>query len=338
MQRTVLIAGLLICLIGFESFAQKKKGAKDLFRFGKKKEQVVTVQEEVDVLDPEWFELDEDYLDSLILVELECLEAKKQMSVPQVLLSYGSPVQIYDWLEVDSVWLSCHDYYHTWSSTDVNPYDLDGENFHDSVSLPLVFKLPQLESAVPVIGEVTSPFGLRRWRWHYGDDIRLRVGDTVRAAFDGIVRIAKYDRYGYGNYVLIRHYNGLETLYGHLQKRLLKVGDVIKAGEVVGLGGNTGRSTAPHLHFEVRYQGNAIDPKTIFDFDHGRIKADSVDVTAETFSYLKEARKIRYHRVRSGDTLSHISYRYGVPINTICRLNGIRRSSILRIGQRLRIT
>ena len=159
----------------------------------------------------------------------------------------------------------------------------------------------------------------------------------MRVAFDGIVRIAQYDRYGYGHYILVRHYNGLETLYGHFKKRLARVGDVVKAGDVIGLGGNTGRSTAPHLHFEVRYEGNAIDPADLFDFQNDSLLSDQLSITPATFAYLAEARKIRYHRIRRGDTLSHISYRYGVSISKICRLNGISRKTILRVGRRLRI-
>ncbi|UXX81349.1 M23 family metallopeptidase [Reichenbachiella carrageenanivorans] len=240
---------------------------------------------------------------------------------------------------IDSVWVTLRDYYSLWSTTKINPYEIDGEKFADTLALSLTFNNPSLDWSLPIPNtEVTSPFGLRRWRWHYGDDLRLRTGDSVRVAFDGIVRLARYDRYGYGNYILVRHYNGLETLYGHLSKRLLEPGDVVKAGDVIGLGGSTGRSSGPHLHFEIRYAGNAIDPKEVFDFDNDTIRTTTMIVTPETFSYLTEARKIRYHRVRSGDTLSHISYRYGVSINTICRLNGIRRSTILRVGQRLRIT
>ena len=117
----------------------------------------------------------------------------------------------------------------------------------------------------------------------------------------------------------------------------MKLGQVVKAGDVIGNGGNSGRSTAPHLHFELRYSGNAIDPNEIFDFKENEIISSTYVINHKTFAYLEEANKIRYHVIRSGDTLSGLSYRYGVSVSKMCTLNGISRNSILRIGQRVRI-
>jgi murein DD-endopeptidase MepM/ murein hydrolase activator NlpD len=300
-----------------------------------------TVPDTIQVVDEGWFELDEMYLDSLAWLEQKELEEQMRVEIDsqELILAYDVPVEVSEQLMIDSVWVTIREYYSIWSTSDVNPYDMDGEKFQDTVRLPLIFENPELDWCMPLEKMfVTSPFGLRRWKWHYGDDIRLNTGDSVHVAFDGIVRMSRYDRYGYGYYVLVRHYNGLETLYGHLSKRLVKPGDIIKAGDVLGLGGSTGRSTGPHLHFEVRYQGNAIAPTDVFDFDALTLKEEELEITASTFEYLKEARKIRYHRVRSGDTLSHIGRRYGVSVSKLCRLNGISRNSVLRIGQRLRIT
>ncbi|MEQ9425217.1 MAG: peptidoglycan DD-metalloendopeptidase family protein [Cyclobacteriaceae bacterium] len=250
----------------------------------------------------------------------------------------GIPVLVHETFEIDSIWLSADDYYNVWDSWSVNPYELDGEKFKDTVNLDLFDCHHDLGWSMPITNTyISSPFGMRRYRWHYGTDLKLHRGDSVRAAFDGIVRVRKYDRYGYGYYLVLRHYNGLETLYGHLSKRLVKIGQEIRAGEVIGLGGNTGRSTGSHLHFEVRYQGNAINPEDLYDFDADSLYATTTTVKPETFAYLKEARKVIWHKIRRGETLSHISYRYGVPINTICRLNGISRRTILRIGRRLRV-
>ena len=150
-----------------------------------------------------------------------------------------------------------------------------------------------------------------------------------------MVRIAKYDP-TYGRVVVIRHQNGLETLYAHLSKFKVKVGDYVQAGDVIALGGNTGRSTGPHLHFEVRYLGEPINPNDIIDFQNGILKMDQLNLSGENFAYLKEIRKRKYYRVRSGDSLSRIGYRKGVSITKLCRLNRISRTSVLQIGQRIR--
>jgi murein DD-endopeptidase MepM/ murein hydrolase activator NlpD len=248
-------------------------------------------------------------------------------------------VEVSEELRINKEWVSLHEYYSLWDSWNINPYKVDAGKFADTVSLQL-FEAEALAGGwSPPLEEtrVTSNFGMRRFRWHYGTDVGLNTGDSVRTVFDGIVRIKKYDPSGYGYYLLVRHKNGLETLYGHLSKQIVEVGDEVKAGEVIGLGGSTGRSSGPHLHFEFRYQGNPINPEEIYDFEQNTISADTLTISPETFSYVKEARKVYFHRVRRGDTLSGISRRYGVSMNKICKLNGIRKSSVLRVGQRLRI-
>ncbi|MEQ6120944.1 peptidoglycan DD-metalloendopeptidase family protein [Reichenbachiella sp. MALMAid0571] len=328
-----------------ESLSQnKKKRLGDFFKFKNKKIEIPVVEQQLSVFEvsDDAFAIDTLYLDSMMYAEEVNLQRELSLvheDTAQIPLYFNVPVQVSEQLKIDSVWVTLREYYSIWDSKKVNPYELDGEKFKDTLNIPLHYTNPELSWTVPISkGHITSPFGLRRWRWHYGTDLRLDTGDSVKVAFDGIVRVAHYDRYGYGHYVLVRHYNGLETLYGHFKKGLVRVGDEVKAGDVIGLGGSTGRSSGSHLHFEVRYEGNAIDPTQVFDFGNDSILADSLTITPETFSYLKEARKIRYHKVRSGDTLGHISYRYGVSINQICRLNGISRNTILRIGQRLRLT
>lgn len=274
---------------------------------------------------------------------LENVQLKKELTIVSEDTStidegYISLIEISEELKIDCVWVTLQEYYSIWDSRRVNPYNMDGEKFNDTIRLSLYDTLNNYNWAFPIRStRVTSNFGMRRYRWHYGIDIGLNIGDTIVAAFDGIVRITQYDRNGYGYYVLLRHYNGLETLYGHLSSYSVKVGDVVRAGDVIGLGGNTGRSTGPHLHFEVRYQGNAVAPEEVFDFKNSSLLYDTLLITPESFSYLKEARKVIYHTIRRGDTLSGISRRYGVSINTLCRVNGISRNSILRIGQRLRV-
>ena len=191
--------------------------------------------------------------------------------------------------------------------------------------------------------KITSPFGPRWRRMHNGLDLKVNIGDTIVAAFDGKVRIVKYERRGYGKYVVIRHDNGLETVYGHLSKQLVEENQLVKAGEVIGLGGNTGRSTGSHLHFETRFLGIAINPIYMFDFPKQDIVADTY-----TFRRTQGSKRagshdtqvadgtIRYHKVKSGDTLSRIAKLRCVSVSTLCKLNRIKPTTTLRIGQVLR--
>ena len=192
---------------------------------------------------------------------------------------------------------------------------------------------------------ITSPFGPRWRRMHNGLDLKVNLGDTIVAAFDGKERNVRYERRGYGKYVVIRHDNGLETIYGHLSKQLVEENQLVKAGEVIGLGGNTGRSTGSHLHFETRFLGIAINPALMFDFPKQDIVADTYTFK-KTKGYQRAAGShdtqlasdgtIRYHKVKSGDTLSRIAKLRGVSISTLCKLNRITTKTILRPGQVLR--
>ncbi|MCL2027340.1 MAG: M23 family metallopeptidase [Bacteroidales bacterium] len=185
----------------------------------------------------------------------------------------------------------------------------------------------------------TSRFGSRRNRYHYGIDTRLRTGDPVYTVFDGVVRIARRSP-TYGFLVVVRHHNGLETYYAHLSRLLVEPEQEVKAGELIGLGGNTGRSRGSHLHFEVRYMGAPINPEDIIDFNKRQLKNPILELSAQNFGYLEETKKLaeaKFHTVRSGDTLGALARRYGTSVNALCSLNGIRSSSTLRIGQRLRV-
>ena len=137
--------------------------------------------------------------------------------------------------------------------------------------------------------------------------------------------------------MVIRHANGLETLYAHLTKKLVDENEVVKAGEPIGLGGNTGRSTGTHLHFETRLLGKALDPALMFDFPNQ-------DVTGDTYLYMKPKKKVydpsdpdTYYKVRSGDSLGRIAARKGTTVKNLCKLNGITTKTILRPGQVLRL-
>lgn len=191
---------------------------------------------------------------------------------------------------------------------------------------------------------ITDVFGYRprRRRVHQGLDIKVYIGDTIRSAFDGKVRIVKNQgrRRGYGKYIVIRHDNGLETVYGHLSKWLVKEDQLVKAGEPIGLGGNTGRSTGSHLHFETRFLGIPLDPALMFDFK-------KQDIVADSYTFVKKNKKAKtaravasgegvYYKVRKGDTLGKIAARQGTTVSRLCKLNRITTKTTLRIGQVLR--
>jgi murein DD-endopeptidase MepM/ murein hydrolase activator NlpD len=256
---------------------------------------------------------------------------------------------------IDSSYIRVAGYYSIWDTHNINPYRVDGRRIRDTINLKLVDPVRQHFAKMPLVTTpVTSGFVFRWGRWHFGVDLDLETGDSVRAAFDGVIRISKWDGGGYGNYLLVRHYNGLETLYGHLSKPLVPVGTFVKAGQVIGLGGSTGRSTGSHLHFEVRYEGNPINPTLVYNFPGYQLRSDNFTITSALFNYYSRAlrrgkgssnsrapeptaaRRVVQHQIRSGDTLSEIADRYGVRVSTLKRLNpGI--SSNLRPGKKLRI-
>lgn len=217
--------------------------------------------------------------------------------------------------------------YTTWETQNVH--------YYPNAIIPDSFRIDLTGYCMPTESRrITSNYGYRRGRMHKGLDVKVYIGDTIRSAFDGKVRIVQYERRGYGKYVVIRHPNGLETVYGHLSKQLVKPGDIVRAGEPIGLGGNTGRSTGSHLHFETRLLGIAINPKHMFDFENQDIVCDSY-----LFKKAKSSAGnggIVYHRVRKGDSLSRIAARTGSTVSKICKLNGITKNTILRPGQVLR--
>ena len=265
----------------------------------------------------------------------------------------------------DSVFTEC------WDTSNVNPYREAPDAIPDRFSLWVV---DTLDSYVcPNQTRPRSLFGYRHGRRHQGIDLPYPTGTPVPAAFDGKVRISDYIG-GYGNLVVIRHANGLETFYAHLSRRDVNSGDWVSAGDIIGLGGSTGRSTGPHLHFETRYKGAAFDPSWLIDFETGMLRhrlfkirgwyfnpnqryVQNVDDEDEIFRTdeedrllaeeqakkeaaaraAAEAAAMKYHKVRSGDTLSGLARKYHTSVREICRLNGIKETSILRIGQRLRV-
>ncbi|MBC8046674.1 MAG: peptidoglycan DD-metalloendopeptidase family protein [Fimbriimonadaceae bacterium] len=198
---------------------------------------------------------------------------------------------------------------------------------------------------MPVSGVINSNFGWRRGRVHSGIDLDLETGDHVFAALDGEVTTAEYHG-GYGNLVILKHDNGLETYYAHLSKIEVKVGDKILSGEELGLGGSTGRSTGPHLHFETRFMGAAFDPSKLVDFQKQELKVEQLVLDKNTFSVTSNASKNssntssttkKYYNVKKGDTLGKIASRNKTTVSKICKLNGISSKKIIKPGMKLRV-
>jgi murein DD-endopeptidase MepM/ murein hydrolase activator NlpD len=251
-------------------------------------------------------------------------------------------VSVSQQIQIDSIWITAYEHFAAWDSKKINIYDFDPKKFTDTIPIRLYddksgnyWKLPLDKTPL------TSPFG-PRWRsWHYGVDLDLETGDPVYSGFDGIVRIAGYDRYGYGYYVVVRHKNGLETLYGHMSKILIGVGQELKAGDLIGKGGSTGRSTGSHLHYELRFQGAPFNPERVYDFKEPTIKDQIYLITAATFAHqvstAQKSQSSGYHKVRKGENLGSIAKRYGVSVSQLTKLNRISTRTILRVGQNLRI-
>ena len=242
-----------------------------------------------------------------------------------------------------------------WDTVNSNPYKKSQADLPNTWAIWLVDSLEMYHC--PYQGSVYYKYGVRRGRPHQGVDLPLTTGTPVHAAFNGQVRVSRYTK-GYGNLVIVRHENGLETFYGHLSERKVEVGEWVNAGHIIGLGGSTGRSTGPHLHFETRYQGFSFDPQWLIDFKTGELRhllvvlkqkdviqdsAYEQDFEAELFNEeedLKEAAEreaMRWHIVRSGDTLYGLALANKTTVSAICRWNGISESSTLRIGQKLRV-
>lgn len=251
-----------------------------------------------------------------------------------------------------------NDLYASWDTTMAHPYNFQEAFKVDSVEIDLVAP-GDGAFAIPFKGNVTSEYGWRRRRPHYGTDIDLVTGDTVVAAFDGMVRIARVC-HGYGNCIIVRHNNGLETVYGHLSQMNVEPGQVVKAGEIIGLGGNTGRSTGDHLHWELRYLGQAIDAQDVVDFGKGQLKDNcfvlrKTDVVAKydlralkgrhrrdvglTKAELAYAKKTgsKLHKIKQGDTLGYIAKRYHTTVSALCKKNKLKPTSTLRLGQLIKI-
>jgi len=255
---------------------------------------------------------------------------------------------------------------HNWDEKAINPYKSPIDSLPEVWSVWLVDELSGYHAPAQA-GRVTSRFGWRHGRRHQGIDVSLPTGTPLYAVFDGKVRVSLSMR-GYGNLIIIRHNNGMETFYGHMSRRDVNTGDIVRAGDVIGLSGNTGRSTGPHLHFEARCEGLALDPQRIIDFESGNLRQrmmvlkrryfdagsrydqnfDDEFLNEEDDKKALEAKKKAdaeaalkaqvYHTVRSGDCLSRIAKKYGTSVNAICRLNkNLTPNTTLQLGRKIRV-
>ncbi len=249
---------------------------------------------------------------------------------------------------------------------------------HQATALPDSFTIDLRHFAMPTNSRViTSNFGRRWGRMHKGLDIKVYIGDTIRSAFDGKVRIVRYEAGGYGNFVVIRHKNGLETIYGHMSRQLVRENQQVRAGDPIGLGGNTGRSTGSHLHFETRLGGIALDPALMFDFRNQDVTGDfytyrnksknkgaggnslasnnsgfepaavegaaPVSTTSKAAPVTKKSSKnsrdnARFHKVAKGETLYSIAKRRGTTVDKLCKINHLGKNAKIRPGQIIRFS
>ncbi len=265
-------------------------------------------------------------------------------------------------------------YYSVWDTKSLNPYGTPPKTFNEIVNITL-YNEKEGRNWAPMLDNfrLTSHFGYRNRRWHKGTDLSLDTGDKVYAAFDGIVRISGTFN-GYGRTVLLRHYNGLETLYGHLSKIAFEPNTLVKAGDVIGLGGSTGRSSGPHLHYETRYEGNQFDTENIYEYTPNqiRIRSQEFTISSRLYDYLRGGRSIPpnfrssetaggdsmddnedlddfeeevpvktvqklWHSVRKGETLSSIARRFNMTARELAQLNRIPLNKKIYPGLRLRV-
>jgi murein DD-endopeptidase MepM/ murein hydrolase activator NlpD len=222
-----------------------------------------------------------------------------------------------------------------WNNYKIKMVWFDYRTMTSMIKIPLVDSTCSRFFTPPCDGYITSGFGARDGFWHFGTDIKVRVGDTIRCVFNGIVRVIRNDKRGYGKVVVVRHHNGLETIYGHLSKITVQQNQTLCSGEVIGLGGNTGRSTGSHLHFETRYCGEPFNPCNIVDIERSTLLYDTLYLAKETFDYLTELRKTVYYTIRKGDNLGSIARRYRTSVSAICALNRIKPSTILKLGRKI---
>lgn len=232
-----------------------------------------------------------------------------------------------------------YELYLFWDTLNFNPYKTNIEFFNNYYIVDLQYD----KFSFPLISNnLSSKFGWRGKRFHSGVDITIKKGDTVYAVMEGKVRFAKYYK-GYGNVVVIRHSNGLESIYAHLSKILIKNNEYIDSGTPIGLGGATGKTTGPHLHFEFRFLGIPIDPSFIIDFNNMDLSTTFLIINKDIICPKKKHKlkkphySYEYHTIKKGDNLYKIAKQYNTTIYHLQKINNLKPNSILKINQKIRI-
>lgn len=227
-------------------------------------------------------------------------------------------------------------FYESWNTTHPNPYSYSLSESDSTIMLLLKDEDMNCDFSMPFEGVITSKYGWRDGRNHCGYDIDLEVWEPVKASFGGIVRMASY--FGaYGRLVVVRHYNGLETFYAHLHRYKVKPGDIVEAGDIVGLGGSSGRSTGSHLHYEMRFKGVPLNPGHLISFKNNQLLSDTVILKKTKWGYNAFPKGVKLHYVQNGENLSDLSHEYGISIDDLCAYNGLSPKAYLRRGQRIMI-
>lgn len=270
--------------------------------------------------------------------------------------------------------LNKSEYNDNWTNSIIFAYRNETlDDLPDSVTLELIKEYDDF--CIPLQGKIFSKYGSRGKRAHNGVDIPLKIGEPIYAAFSGKVRYSQFNTGGFGNLVIIRHENGLETWYAHLSRLNVEVNDYVKVGTVIGYGGVTGNAKGPHLHFEMRYHDQSFDPERIFDFVKGEMLCSNEFVLDKSFfninsrasetldendtsgervtsedvlqnlaqaeqkagTQAQSSSDPLYYTIKKGDTLSKIAKKYGTTVKRLCQLNNITETTIIRDGKKLRV-
>jgi murein DD-endopeptidase MepM/ murein hydrolase activator NlpD len=256
-----------------------------------------------------------------------------------VIASLSKSVTILEYYKRDTLYngvkIPATRYYPIWNNLRMDPYEI---RIPEVVKDTILINMDGYQA--PCKGYVTSNYGMRWRRFHYGIDLKVQIGEPVVSSFDGVVRIAMRGK-AYGNYIVVRHPNGLETTYAHLSKILVDINTPVKAGQVLAYGGSTGRSTGPHLHYEIRFLGRPLNPNIFVDFESITPTLEEVAVTQNTFNVQLTSMPVAPHKdrkwiVKRGQTLSTISRKTGVSVKKLIQLNKLPRSGAVRAGKVLK--